>query len=59
MSSHNVMDNDEWVRTMLWIMMNEFSQWIWWMSSHNVMDNDEWVLTMLWIMMNEFSQCYG
>jgi hypothetical protein len=38
MSSHNVMDNDEWVftcyvmdndewvLTMLWIMMNEFSQ---------------------------------
>jgi hypothetical protein len=26
MSSHNVMDNDEWVHTMLWIMMNEFSQ---------------------------------
>jgi hypothetical protein len=26
MSSHNVMDNDEWVFTMLWIMMNEFSQ---------------------------------
>jgi hypothetical protein len=35
MSSHNVMimnefsqccDNDEWVLTMLWIMMNEFAQ---------------------------------
>jgi hypothetical protein len=26
MSSHNVMDNDEWVLTMLVIMMNEFSQ---------------------------------
>jgi hypothetical protein len=26
MSSHNVMDNDEWVFTMLVIMMNEFSQ---------------------------------
>jgi hypothetical protein len=50
MSSHNVMDNDEWVLTMLWIMMNEFSQ---------CYDNDEWVLTMLWIMMNEFAQCYG
>jgi hypothetical protein len=26
MSSHNVMDNDEWVLTMLWIMMNKFAQ---------------------------------